>query len=343
MYRFADGFDSCAATADLANKGWTIGTGWTWNGSEGVNGGGCIKNTGAAGNLITKSYRTSSNATTVTYHMFWVKISSAPSSAQAFMLFTDDVGTLTGGLAVGSDGTLGLATSATVIGSVSTANICDNSWHHIEVSLSKSNAITLGSYSVWVDGTQVLTGVVGGPNTSNNGTARISYRSIGAAIIVDDTFTWDNVAGSGPTTSPIGVRQIDTLRPNAAGDSAAMQRFGAATNWQAVAETAADGDTSYVYTGTSGTIDLYNFADLATTPTTITAVVVNSHVRAEGGGTINVRAKAKRSTSTANGDTVEIGGTAYRNIQQAFMTDPSTSAAWTAAGVNAAQIGLEVV
>ncbi|PSJ50518.1 hypothetical protein C7I85_30010 [Mesorhizobium soli] len=141
----------------------------------------------------------------------------------------------------------------------------------------------------------------------------------------------------------MGVRVIDTLRPNAAGDSAALQRFGAATNWQAVAETAADGDTSYVYSGTSGNVDLYNFADLATTPSAITAVIVNNHVRAEGAGTINVRAKAKRSTSTANGDTIEIAGTAYRNIQQAFTTDPSTSAAWTAAGVNAAQIGLEVV
>lgn len=163
------------------------------------------------------------------------------------------------------------------------------------------------------------------------------------AISLDDIIVWDDISGTGPTTSPMGIRQIDTLRPNAAGDNAAFQRSGAASNWQAVAEAVADGDTSYVYSGTVGNVDLYNFADLATTPSVITAVIVNNHVRAEGGGTINVRAKAKRGSSTANGDTIEIGGTAYRSIQQAFMTDPSTSAAWTVAGVNAAQIGLEVI
>lgn len=175
------------------------------------------------------------------------------------------------------------------------------------------------------------------------GTYAVFYSlGVSQTLWLDDVIVWDS-EGSGLISTPIGMSQIDWQPVNGPGDSAAFQRFGAATNAQAVSERVADGDTSYVYSGTPGNVDLYNFTDLASTPSAIIAVVVNNHVRAEGAGTINVRAKAKRGSSVANGNTVEIGGMAYRNIQQAFMADPSTSAAWAAAGVNAAQIGLETV
>lgn len=343
MFRFSDGFDSCAATADLSKKWDAVGTNWAWSASGGVNGGGCVQNAGVVGNTLRKKYRTSSGATTVVYASAWVKIAAAPSSDQAFLYFLSDTLAFCGGLmARSSTGLLATAaSSATAVQNTSSTNICDNQWHHIEVSLSKPATATLGTLSCWVDGVQVFDGANSG-FLANSGITTVALASLGQTITVDDLIVWDDVAGAGPTTSPMGVRTIDTLRPTAAGDDTGFALFGAASNHGAVSEVAANDDTSYVHASVVGTRDLYNFGDLAGTPTTITGVVLNHHVRMEGGTTGQMKSKAKRGTSLSESAAVAVSGPAYRNVQDIFMVDPSTSAPWTKAGVDAAQFGLEI-
>jgi hypothetical protein len=343
VFRFCDGFDSYAASADLTKK-WDSNAGsWTWQSTAGVNGGGAIQLAAAVGGLITKTIL-SGDMTSGSSHFwgisFWLKISAAPASSQSLLYMTIAGGSnpITGqGFGVNSSGQACFCgSSVTAISAASSVNVCDNNWHHIEV---KGIPSISGSCVLYVDGTQVSTAT-----GAANGTSVLTVRSIGASstVTIDDIVVWDD-SGSTYNSSPVGQRTIETLRPSAAGDETDFSHTGGASNYQSVNETNSDEDTSYVSDSTAGHFDLYQFGDLGSTPTTITAVVVNHRTRSVTSGQPNMRAKAKSVSTISNGTTVAAATLGYSNYQQEFVTDPNTSAAWAGAAVNAAQFGLELV
>ncbi len=209
---------------------------------------------------------------------------------------------------------------------------------------------TTGAYTVKVNGTTVMSAT--NVDTRDAGTTATldSLRLIGhpasadtadANVMIDDLYILDST-GSAPNNTFLGPIKIEGILPDAAGDSAAFTPS-AGSNYQCVDENPENSDTDYVSSGTSGHIDLYNFGSLATVNGTIYGAQVNLVDKLDAAGSLNVRAKAKHSSTTGNGSTVSVTSTTYGGLKHIFELNPSTSAAWTASEINAAQFGVEVV
>jgi hypothetical protein len=102
-----------------------------------------------------------------------------------------------------------------------------------------------------------------------------------------------------------------------------------------------DADTSFVYGGGVGNVDLYDLQDLNMTPLSIIGV--------------NARMVARKSDTAARSAQIEIssGGTtdvspavamtsSYGFYNRFWIADPNTAAAWTATAINALKIGPKV-
>ena len=114
-----------------------------------------------------------------------------------------------------------------------------------------------------------------------------------------------------------------------------------AANWANVCEVLWDGDTSYNFDSTIGDQDIYALQDLPGTPVIIAAVQLRLIARKSDTG---FRAL---STVFVSGATTDTGAstalaTTYAEFSKVYGTDPNTSAAWTAAAVNALQAGVKV-
>jgi hypothetical protein len=108
-----------------------------------------------------------------------------------------------------------------------------------------------------------------------------------------------------------------------------------------VDEAVEDGDTSYVYDSTSAHEDLYDLDNLAATPTSIIAVQSRMYAKKSDSGTRNGQIRVK-SGATEVGGTDTVLSTTYGWLVRVDTTDLNTSAAWTAAAVNALQVGPKV-
>ena len=179
------------------------------------------------------------------------------------------------------------------------------------------------------------------------GTGTMSRFSLGVgSAVVDFNNYWrfDDVYFlnvDGATSGVTGDVRVETLYPSGAGAQTGLNLTGAATNWQAVGETFADGDTSFVYGDTAAQGDTYQFSDLSSIPTTIYCAQVNMWAKKDATGTRQINA------------IIYIGGTnyysssipmfsSYFSIVAMFTGDPSTGTAWTGAGINGAQFGVGI-
>lgn len=104
-----------------------------------------------------------------------------------------------------------------------------------------------------------------------------------------------------------------------------------------------DGDTTFVYGSTAGLSDLYNIAQLGATPSSIVAVQTRMCSRKSDTGLRTARVQVKSGATTSNGTTVTMGTSYSYQGAKVDTVDPNTSAAWTAAAVNALSIGVQVV
>lgn len=114
-------------------------------------------------------------------------------------------------------------------------------------------------------------------------------------------------------------------------------------NYLLVGDIPSDGDTSYVYSSTRGDKDLYTLTDLPSLPvgSTIRAVTVETRARELTADGDAIRLMVKSGTTEANSANI-ILGTSYGIQKAEFLTNPSTSAAWTVSDVNNMQAGFNI-
>lgn len=94
---------------------------------------------------------------------------------------------------------------------------------------------------------------------------------------------------------------------------------------------------------TVGHKDLYNFPALSVTPSSIALVAVRAAALKSDGGARTINLITKSGATTGNGNTAGISpGLALAYVTSYFLTDPNTSAAWTATNVNNATSGVEI-
>ncbi len=210
----------------------------------------------------------------------------------------------------------------------------DNAWHYVEVEFTRH--ATAGAVTIYVDGLQVATAT--GVNTGATDIDTIAYptSSTNAIRDVDDLYVTN-------TASKLGEQRIELLVP-VTPDTAQIDWTpnSGTTHYSRVNEVPFDGDTTYVSASAASKYDLYNHGALSSTPTSITAVQTVSMARKTDSGLRTIQSKVKSSSTTHDG-TERALATGYSIFTDILTTDPSTSAAWDAAGVNASQIGVATV
>lgn len=216
-------------------------------------------------------------------------------------------------------------------------------WSYIEIKVTIDD--TAGAIEVRYYGTTVLS--LSGIDTRNADVAGVTNMLLGyqggasggsgMSFNYDDWYILDTTGATNNTflaTTSNNPRMID-FGPSAAGDSTQFTpssgaNYAAAASW--------DADTSYVGDPTVGQRDLYQFTDLPAGVANIAAVVL-SHQARKDDATARSMAIGVKSGGTIYDQASFALTNAYVNRFNILDTDPATSAAWTAAGVNAMQAG----
>jgi hypothetical protein len=114
-------------------------------------------------------------------------------------------------------------------------------------------------------------------------------------------------------------------------------------NFAFVAEPQQDTTTTYVYDSTAGHADLYGIGSIASTPASTIAVTTRGYMQKSDAGSRTAAVQLKSGATTVASPTLTLTTSGWLWAWRTDTVDPNTSAAWTAAAVNAATIGPVVV
>lgn len=238
-----------------------------------------------------------------------------------------------------------LASAGAVLGTGGT--LPADTWHVIDWR-TQITSITVGVTEVWLDGNRIVN--FSGDNT-NTGTANVQTLILGAVAAISGTvngayMAYDDLAVNDTAgtlnNGRAGDGRVVLLLPTGAGSSTQWVRGGTDTgaNYSQVNELPPS-MVQYVGSSTIGNRDLYALQDLAVAVQSINVVeaIVLAQNSDAGGGSIAPTIKS----SAAVNESGSIGlSTSAAYVTGRWETDPNTSAAWTAAGVNAAEVGATV-
>lgn len=229
-----------------------------------------------------------------------------------------------------------------VIEQTASAVITAGSEYFIEVKFEIHD--TTGSYSVKLDGVEILSGT--GVDTKVSGdTWNRFYIGYGGQSPysgnygIDDLYVCDL---SGSTNNDfLGDCRVLTLFPDGAGNSTEFTPS-SGSNYACVDEASVDDDTSYVSSNIAADIDLYTFGALSYSPSAIYGVQLSATAKRDS-GTRSLKQKSRVGGTTRDAGSSVSLTTSYAVQSTVLETDPDTAAAWTESGINASEFGFEVV
>jgi len=286
-----------------------------------------------------------SSASTEVFIAFDVLLEALPTTNPSYLVGCFEGTTAHSNIAITTSGAIRMRRTTTQLGSDSTFTFALNSRYRVEVRFVIAD--TGGLIDVRVDGTSVVS--VNNVDTRNGGATgavdRIEMRgmiqasNLGATVF--DNLTVNNTTGNAPTSWP-GLRRIETIFPNS-DEVAQWTPSQGGLNYELVNDATPDLFT-WVQSNTAGQVDRYGLADLSGTPTAIDAVQLVTRAGRSDNGARTMRGFIRSGTTTSNGATftpvATPNGQYYRDT---WHNDPNTSAAWTAAAVDALEAGIEVV
>lgn len=243
-------------------------------------------------------------------------------------------------MGVTSAGILHISRGATSLANSGIAVIAAATWYYVELKVTLHDSA--GAYELRINGVPLLT--ASGVDTKNAGTKtvldtlKISAVSGASSLRWDDMY-WANGDGSG-VTDFLGDVAVEGLLPSGDGDSSDFvgSDGNSTSNYQLVDDTSM---TDYVEAGGVGDEDLYALADLVRTTGTVYGVQVAAMAQKTDGGTRDLAVEVKSGGVTDDG-AAGVLTTTPDEFTSLWIADPATSAAWTVAGVNAAQAGVKV-
>jgi len=212
---------------------------------------------------------------------------------------------------------------------------------------------------------------VGSPGTLLSGGATVNGCVGGTPVVMPLTTPQSLTAGTPYWLGYIADSDLNTLRQDAAADqtnagySAGVSfasgppstapsmgsgqsslmvwgnMTGMSTNYTETNDLPPGGDLSCVSSNTVGAEDLYNFTSLSSAPSNIAGVKVSALLRKTDSGarTVTVQLKSGSTEVSSAAVTPSSSYTYYSNYQD---TDPGTSAAWTAGGINSLAAGAKI-
>ncbi len=237
----------------------------------------------------------------------------------------------TGKVSVSGAGNTLLATTADPV-------FARNQWHYFEMKVVCHD--TTGSYEVRIDGVTVLSGT-NVDTRAGADTRFVRFRMDEYYQYMDDIYICDT---DGTTNNDfLGQILVEAIFPSADGDSSDWTPGSGSDNYAMVDDNPTDDDTSYVESNIEGDTDLYGYTNLATiTDEDILGVVLKTEPRMTAfPGDLDLYQTVKSGTTTSDGAAVNIADDSYSSVQRVLETDPDTSSAWTASGVNAVQFGIK--
>ncbi|MEO5965229.1 MAG: hypothetical protein ABIR11_07165 [Candidatus Limnocylindrales bacterium] len=276
----------------------------------------------------------------------WFRISSF-ATVSAIMTFIDGS---TEHVSVRYDNTahLTFTRNGTVL-ATSSSTMSVDTWYHIEVKVTIGDTADspTGRYQVQVNGT--ATGWIAdsgtGVDTRNAGNKYITgvrlncFTNASAALGPRfQDFYILNTTGS-VAVDFLGPCRFQVIRPTGVGNSA-QWTGNYADNWQNVNDFFGDSDSTFNQHSTAGGTDLFTMGDVPAG--TVHALQHVLMARQDAGAARTVRPKTRISATNYSGTSIATAAS-YVFITEPVSVSPATSAQWTAAEVNAAEFGYELV
>ncbi len=254
-----------------------------------------------------------------------------------------DSGTMQVQMTIDTDGTCHFT------GTAATINLSLAGYHHVYAEWTIHNSA--GTLKIYVDGGTTPVLDLTGLDTQATGNAYATQFDLTTSADIPswqfwfgDTLVMDGLDGTAtqgaPYNSYLGDLRIAKLAGVAAGDASDWTVTGAAANYAALNE-APPSDAQYVEASTVGDTDFDQLEDLPSTVGQIFGLVRVTRMRKTDAGTREVQQLVKHGGVVGTGPSQTLVTTdAY--YYAVFGVNPSTSAAWTIAGVNATQQGRKV-
>lgn len=226
---------------------------------------------------------------------------------------------------------------STLLGSITAP--MTSGWHWLDVHYKMDGSA--GVFEIWLDDVQLLD--LTAQNTIQNGgettIIALTWGDINSGSTAE--FTIDDIIISDNTLGRVGDSRIVTLEPTS--DATPNQGTpSTGTNHYAVVDEAGWNTSDYLtMPNTSGDKENFGFASLSGTPTTIYGVGIVLISQKSDAGAFSLEPYVTSNSVEADGGSTN--PLTSWSLQTAFFeTDPNTSAAWNAAGVNAMTGGFKV-
>lgn len=217
-------------------------------------------------------------------------------------------------------------------------------WHWLELKVSLLDA---GSFELRIDGVNVLSGSGDFRDGTGNTSTLDSVRLSGADDAGnDDSLLWGDIvildgSGSAPYNDFLGDLRIENSVPNGDGATAAWTPL-SGSNFQNIDEaiSAYDDDTTYISSATVDQINLATHVDhVLTNVNSVKFAQLSALARNDGATNLRLRA-VSNAVASESADITLVNGT-YKWCNHIMTQDPNTAAAWTLAGINAAEWGVK--
>jgi len=208
-------------------------------------------------------------------------------------------------------------------------------WFYIEVKVAFSP--TAGSWELRINSQTVR--AASGLNTIQSGNNYANRLVLGAGngnySWIDDLYVCDTTGTQ--NADFLGDIKVVTIYPNGDGSNTGWAPSTGAAHYAVVDEAPANDDADYLYTSSAGATDTENFQDITLTGS-ILAVLQVACLRKDDAGSREAALICRRGATDYEGPQVALGNS-YTYLKQIRETDPATGAAWTVAGLNAAEFG----
>lgn len=210
------------------------------------------------------------------------------------------------------------------------------SWDYFEFSFHHDGTSDTGSNArIKKNGTVIAEGLGVNLRANSNYTPDTIRWQMNYRTFIDDIYVVDSYTS-------LGDRRVFSMVPTADTADKDFTASSGSDNF-AMVDDLPFNTSDYVAASAAGALDLYALSDLPFTPVSITAVQAHYLMAKDDATERTARVVLKSGSTVFNGDTVGVPSSFSYGRSAILETDPNTSAAWTAAAVDALQAGLEVV
>jgi len=249
-------------------------------------------------------------------------------------------------LRLSTSGILSVTRGGTALTSnTSSIPLSSNTWYFIEWYLTIANSLPTNGCIVRINGVDAIN-IPAGQDTQGStvSTANILYFGIinpqsGAGWAEFDDFYLCDGTGSSPLNTFLGDIKVEAKFPNNLG-TLSQWSSSSSSPIEAIKDSISNGDQNYIYSLIPNNESSFLTAPLSVTPATIYGLQLTHNSRKTDAGTKKIQDFIRRSGTNYPGSQASLSNE-YNYYSSIYPLDPSTSSPWTAANLNAAEIGLK--